>query len=207
LPPGAVAPVADTGDEAQLYLQSGAAWVGIGADRYRTGLQLAPHVDLFLLDDGFQHWALARDLDLLLLDPLDPNGGGGLFPMGSLREPRTAAARADFVLAPRKRAENTIPPGRYGAFCAIGNPASFRAVLRTLPGVEIEEFRVFPDHSPIRRRDLEGLRRPMLTTAKDATRLPAGLTGVLVVKLQLELPEEDQILERIRTLLVGGKAG
>ncbi len=101
LPAGSHAGVERTGDEAQILLRSGAAHLGIGADRYRTGQQLerelAPSV--MILDDGFQHWRLARDLDIVLIDALDPFASGAVFPLGRLREPLGQLARADaFVL-------------------------------------------------------------------------------------------------------------
>jgi tetraacyldisaccharide 4'-kinase len=57
--------------------------------------------ELIVLDDGFQHRRLARDLDLVLLDALDPFGGGRLFPAGLLREPLSALGRADVVVLSR----------------------------------------------------------------------------------------------------------
>ena len=52
-----------------------------------------------ILDDGFQHWRLERDLDIVLVDALDPLGGGNVFPLGRLREPPRSLERADvFVL-------------------------------------------------------------------------------------------------------------
>jgi len=76
--------------------------IGIGADRYRTGCALAAEgVRWFVLDDGFQHLALARDADLVLVDASDPFGGGVLLPAGRLREPPTALARADLIVITR----------------------------------------------------------------------------------------------------------
>ncbi|MGD0135627.1 MAG: tetraacyldisaccharide 4'-kinase, partial [Bryobacteraceae bacterium] len=89
-------PVSFTGDEAQIFVQSGYAHSGIGADRFVTGRLLEERYrpDLFLLDDGFQHTRLRRDLDLVVLDALNPFGGGAVFPMGNLREPLSALSRA-----------------------------------------------------------------------------------------------------------------
>ncbi len=72
--------------------------VVVGPDRYRDGLQalrrLEPAPDLFLLDDGFSHLRLHRDLDLVAFPARDPFGGGRLLPSGRLREPLAAMARA-----------------------------------------------------------------------------------------------------------------
>lgn len=54
-----------------------------------------------VVDDGFSHWALARDLDVVLLDAQDPWGGGALLPAGRLREPRRALQRARVVVVSR----------------------------------------------------------------------------------------------------------
>jgi tetraacyldisaccharide 4'-kinase len=76
--------------------------VVVGPDRWEAGRQalqrLAPEPDLFLLDDGFSHLALRRDLDLVAFPAADPFGGGRLPPGGRLREPLAAIARASAVL-------------------------------------------------------------------------------------------------------------
>ncbi len=99
-----------TGDESQLLIKSGCASVGISADRYRVGreLEVSLKPDLFLLDDGFQHWRLARDLDIVLVDALDPAGGGALVPLGRLREGLDALRRAHVVVITRCREDRPI---------------------------------------------------------------------------------------------------
>jgi tetraacyldisaccharide 4'-kinase len=57
--------------------------------------------EVLVLDDGFQHRRLARDLDIVLVDATDPWGGGHLFPRGLLREPPAALRRADLVMLTR----------------------------------------------------------------------------------------------------------
>lgn len=75
---------------------------GVGADRFATGRALATKgVDYFVLDDGFQHLQLARDVDILLIDATNPFGGGHVLPAGRLREPRSALARADIIVITR----------------------------------------------------------------------------------------------------------
>jgi tetraacyldisaccharide 4'-kinase len=74
-----------------------------GADRV-DGARVACErhaAQILVLDDGFQHRRLARDLDLLLIDALDPWGAGHLLPRGLLREPRSSLRRADAVILTR----------------------------------------------------------------------------------------------------------
>jgi tetraacyldisaccharide 4'-kinase len=71
----------------------------VDADRVRGGAEAQRQgADVVVLDDGFQHLRLERDLDLVLVDAGDPWGGGRMPPLGRLREPLTALARADAVL-------------------------------------------------------------------------------------------------------------
>lgn len=198
--PGDNAPLDLTGDEAQLFLKSGVAAVGIGADRYLSGKLIEKKVDVFLLDDGFQHWALERDLDIVVLDPYDPHAGGGVFPAGWLREGPESLLRADFVVTPRKVVRSAPPPGLYSAFCGLGNPSSFRRTLAGL-GIEVSEWREFPDHHAYRIEDFRGLTPPIVTTEKDLANLPAGAPPVVIVRIAVEIDEEAAILDRISRLL------
>ncbi|RMD56661.1 MAG: tetraacyldisaccharide 4'-kinase, partial [Nitrospirae bacterium] len=68
-----------------------------GKDRYRAGLLCRDMADLYILDDGFQHLSLYRDIDILLINSRDPFGGG-LFPKGLLREPLSSISRADVIV-------------------------------------------------------------------------------------------------------------
>ena len=79
------------------------AVVAMGADRFATGaaIEAKRPVDIFLLDDGFQHLQLARDVDILLMDASHPLTGESLLPAGLLREPVSAMARADVLVFTR----------------------------------------------------------------------------------------------------------
>jgi len=72
-------------------------------DRARGGRRALDEMgaDTLVMDDGFQHRRLARDLDVALVDALDPWGGGALLPAGALREPRSSLRRADVVVLTR----------------------------------------------------------------------------------------------------------
>lgn len=100
---GALLTATDGGDEPVLMARAlPGVSVVVDGDRYRGGLyalqNLNPAPDLFLLDDGFSHLRLARDLDLLAFPLSDPFGGGRLPPGGRLREPLASAARAHAAL-------------------------------------------------------------------------------------------------------------
>lgn len=77
----------------------------VGRNRYRSAqaplLQKSSRQLVFLLDDGYQHLALQRDLNILLLDATDPFGGNHLLPRGRLREPLNGMRRADLVVITR----------------------------------------------------------------------------------------------------------
>src|SRR5271170_1825536 len=93
-----------TSDEVRL-LQSrlgNRVQFGVGANRYEQGRELAKHgVNWFVLDDGFQHFQLARGVDRVLIDATNPFSGGRLLPAGHLREPRSALARAGIIVITR----------------------------------------------------------------------------------------------------------
>jgi tetraacyldisaccharide 4'-kinase len=98
---GLLVPWQQVGDEPALLAELlDGVGVVVDSDR-RRGARLAIDdlgADCIVLDDGFSHLALARDLDLVLLPAGDPLGGGLLAPGGRLREPLRALARADAVL-------------------------------------------------------------------------------------------------------------
>ncbi len=89
-------------DEQRLLAQSAADLVvQANPDRVRGAREARaahPEIDLFLLDDGFQHRRLQRDFDLVLIDASNPFGFGHVLPRGLLREPLSGLARADAFL-------------------------------------------------------------------------------------------------------------
>jgi tetraacyldisaccharide 4'-kinase len=75
----------------------------VAQDRFAAGKLAVErfHAEVVVLDDGFQHVQLARDLNILLLDASRPFGNGRVFPRGELREQPTALARADVIVLTR----------------------------------------------------------------------------------------------------------
>jgi tetraacyldisaccharide 4'-kinase len=90
------------GDEPMLIAQQTKASVVVGRDRVAaSNLALAnivPPPEVFVLDDGFQHWRIGRDLDIVLMSGANPLESGRLLPGGRLREPASALRRADIVV-------------------------------------------------------------------------------------------------------------
>lgn len=72
----------------------------VGQDRNRTSNKAVKLYgsDTAILDDGFQHWELARDLNIVLIDSRNPFGNGHLFPRGVLRESKRSLERADVIV-------------------------------------------------------------------------------------------------------------
>ncbi len=72
----------------------------VGSDRFQSGTLAVKRFspDLIILDDGFQHIKLKRDLDLLLFDAQRAMGSGRMLPRGPLREPKSSIRRADIVM-------------------------------------------------------------------------------------------------------------
>ncbi len=85
------------------------ALVAIGADRLAEIGRVRerdPRADLVILDDGFQHRRVARDLDLVLIDGRRPSLDTGILPMGRLREPPASLRRASAVIVTKCRADD-----------------------------------------------------------------------------------------------------
>ncbi len=94
-------------------------WVA-ASKRDAARAAVAAGADVLVLDDGFQHWAIARDLDIVTLDAARPIGNGRLLPRGPLREPLSALSRADLiVLAGAPRASSASS----SSSAAISSPA------------------------------------------------------------------------------------
>ena len=140
---------ASTSDEVQLLRARLGERValGVGADRFASGIELAKRgVECFILDDGFQHLQLARDVDIVLIDATNPFGGGHLLPAGRLREPLSSLSRADVIVITRSdhapaveaviRRNSNAP-----IFYARAHLESVRAFRREYPGMEYAEAR------------------------------------------------------------------
>jgi tetraacyldisaccharide 4'-kinase len=178
------------GDEPVLLAQRSGVPVYEGADRYQAGVMAEQNepsekMVVHLLDDGFQHRQLARDVDIVLLTQADVEDT--LLPAGNLREPLAALADADVVvlreeeadslrsvvagLAGRKRVpavwviRRTLSLGEGGAvalptrpfaFCGIARPESFTKMLAA-HGYQPMDTMAFPDHHGYNEDDIRQL--------------------------------------------------
>ncbi|HKS10580.1 MAG TPA: tetraacyldisaccharide 4'-kinase [Pyrinomonadaceae bacterium] len=179
---------AEAGDEPYLLATNllGLAAVICSADRVSAGRDAIEvfGTECFVLDDGFQHLRLARDLNIVTVDATNPWGGGQLLPHGRLREPLSGLSRADCVVLTRsdqvndlnllrkqirdligenplfqstmKPRRSPLPSGPIAAFCAVGNPNSFFAQLRNT-GYELVAEKSFRDHHVYTQKDIDDL--------------------------------------------------
>jgi len=181
---------AEAGDEPYLLATKllGSAAVICNADRISAGRYAIEtlNTECFVLDDGFQHLRLARDLNIVTIDATNPWGGGQLLPYGRLREPLPNLSRADCVVITRcdqaedlealeteiralagdnpifrssmKPLRSLLPAGPVAAFCAVGNPAAFfRQLKETDYDVVLEKS--FADHHAYTQNDVDDLIR------------------------------------------------
>ena len=178
----------EAGDEPYLLATNllGFSAVISNADRISAGRYAIEtfNTECFVLDDGFQHLRLARDLNIVTIDATNPWGGGQLLPHGLLREPLSGLIRADCVVLTRcdqaanldalreeirslirgrpvfessMRAVNAlVATGPVAAFCAVGNPKSFFEQLRK-SGYELVYEKAFADHHSYSQKDVDGL--------------------------------------------------
>src|SRR5438309_5290231 len=104
-----------TSDEIELmkFRLQGRVTFGVGKNRFAEGRRLESQhpIDVFLLDDGFQHVRLARDLDIVMLDGSRKLKEQWLLPAGRLREPISACRRADIFVVTRKTERPDIVAG------------------------------------------------------------------------------------------------
>jgi tetraacyldisaccharide 4'-kinase len=211
------------GDEPCLIHASGVP-VAVGRDRPAAAqLLLDAGCDVLVADDGLQHYRLARDVEICVIDGVRRFGNGRLLPTGPLREPMSRLQRTDLRVCNGGIAEAGEYPMQLGGgdvvaldsgsiqkladFCgrrvhavaAIGHPRRFFDSLRAA-GIEPVEH-AFPDHHDFVRTDLDfadGL--PVLMTDKDAVKcLRFAQPDWWRVPVRAELPSAffDDLIKRI----------
>lgn len=219
-------PAAVAGDEPVLIARRAAVPVVVGPDRVAAAhcLISGGAVDLVIADDGLQHYRLARDVEIAVIDARRGHGNGWLLPAGPLREPLSRLNRVDricvhglgqdFWLEPgpahcladgRTRTLGEFAPGPVHAVAGIGAPARFFDMLEAT-GLDVIRHAA-PDHHRYRARDLAfGDARPILMTEKDAVKCAAfAQANLWAVPVQTRLAEvcADAIDALLRQLVAG----
>jgi len=182
------------GDEALLLARRSGCPMTVGPDRVAAAQLLLERgdVDVILSDDGMQHYRLARDIEIAVLDGERRLGNGLCLPAGPLREPPSRLKTVDFVVC-----NGSVRPGEWSmqllageaqplcsgtakpletfagspvhAVAGIGNPERFFNMLNNA-GLSIEKH-PFADHYPYAEGELDFAdEAPVLMTEKDAVK-------------------------------------
>jgi tetraacyldisaccharide 4'-kinase len=163
----------EAGDEPFLLAKNllGIAAVISNSDRVAAGWWAVDHLktEVFVLDDGFQHQRLSRDLDIVIVDATNPWGGGRLLPLGRLREPLTALSRADCIVITRAEQVEDIA-------------STEETIHRLCPGVPIFVARMLT--SGVRSLDGEGLNSEAVRSEPLAAFCGVGNPGSFFKHLQ-----------------------
>ncbi len=222
---------ADVGDEPLLIALKARVPVVVGRRRVQAAqrlLQLHPAIDVIVSDDGLQHYALGRSLELQLSDRRG-HGNGWLLPAGPLREP--VSRRSDFYVGngvlpaaggyrmqlagdhaeriadrAQRMLLSAIPAdARVVAAAGIGHPRRFFDMLAS-HGVQLAQSIALPDHFDFSRNPFEGIEADViLVTDKDAVKCAriAALAAdrrlwAVPVEASIDGPLADQIVEKLR---------
>ncbi len=215
---------ADVGDEPLLL--SATAPVIVARDRGRgAALADADGADIIVMDDGYQNFALVKDVSILVVDAEKGFGNGRIIPAGPLRETVTGGlARADAVvllgtgapvlpgysgpvlrakLVPRN--DEMLAGRRVIAFAGIGRPEKFFGTLRAL-NVELVAAHAFADHHMFDTGEIAQLKATakeknavLITTEKDYVRLtPLDRVGIATLPIEAKFETSlDSVLNKV----------
>ena len=221
--------VLHAGDEPLLIARHTGARVRVDRDRAAAARALAAAgCDIVVCDEGLQHYRLARDIEIEVIDGRRRYGNGRLLPAGPLRELPARGARCDFRVVNGGAsgfgewsmtlvADHALPLAggralplssfagqRVHAVAGIGDPERFFGMLRGL-GIAVVPH-AFPDHHSYGTGDFEfGSRLPVLMTDKDAVKCAAFVTDAhFSVPVRADVPEAFwvSLLHKLR----GGEA-
>lgn len=217
------------GDEPLLIARRIECPVVVGESRYDAGLfaekKFGPQ--LHILDDGFQHRSLARDLDIVLLTPEDLQDD--LLPTGRLREPRTSLNRAHVLVVSGDLNASALPlsskpiwrilrdlqipgaPARPIVFCGIARPKRFVEQLQS-KGITPVEEKLYRDHHAYTDKDIDELLRlqtqsgadGFITTEKDAVNLGpriSGLGRVAIAQVTMEIVDPADAVDTLLRII------
>jgi tetraacyldisaccharide 4'-kinase len=209
------------GDEAVLMAKRSACPVVVHPDRVSAAQEIGGlGVDVIIADDGLQHYHLARQYEIAVIDGTRGFGNGKLLPAGPLREPVSRLKSVDRVLVNKsvmrsERAIRELPAGLavtdfYLKGTTIGNPGRFFTFLES-HGMQVIEH-AFPDHSRLTEKDLrydDGL--DVLMTEKDAVKygsLSIERCWYVPVEVAVDRPQDwlDELQTRLSVITLQDKA-
>ncbi|MFT6897650.1 MAG: tetraacyldisaccharide 4'-kinase [Paraglaciecola sp.] len=214
------------GDEPVLMKQHVGCPMVVDPNRPRGARYLLENHDcnLIICDDGLQHYALKRDIEIVVMDGKRRCGNGFLLPMGPLRESQQRLASVDFVVVNGSRGKNgehlmALAPGALVnvkdpsrsqplsqlsnpvvAIAGIGNPQRFFNLLLSC-SVKLKQCLSFADHHRFTAEDLP--RETLLMTEKDAVKCRSFAHDdwwYLPVSAKLTANFEQQLLSKLRNL-------
>ena len=217
-----------TGDEAQILAKLNIPFF-IDKDRSRAAKKLQEKHDcnVIISDDGLQHYAMGRDIEIAVIDGVRRLGNGLAFPAGPLREPKSRLKEVDFIVNNGGPTEGdeilmTLNPAKFihlnsgkeyvidnwpmhkqvHAIAGVGNPNRFFDLLLRL-GFEFDK-NPFPDHHKYNKRDLYYLDHlPILMTEKDAAKCK-HFNNSKIWYLSIESMIESQFMDRLEEKLNDG---
>ncbi|KUM53663.1 tetraacyldisaccharide 4'-kinase [Rheinheimera sp. EpRS3] len=219
------AAAAEVGDEPLLLAQRSGCPVVVCPDRVAAAEYLLANtkVDIIVSDDGLQHYRLARDAEIVLIDGSRGLGNGQLLPAGPLREGTWRLKQANLVVAnslPYAQAdgvmqlkaatakalcsEATLTPGPVTLIAGIGNPQRFERTALAA-GFTVTARHYFADHHKFSAADFSDIQGPLLMTEKDAVKcrdfaradwFSLGVDAALDNSLQQKL---DTLLTNLRS--------
>lgn len=222
---------ADVGDEPKLLAMKADCPIVIAPKRAEAVAMLEQQtdVDVIISDDGLQHYEMARNAEIVLVDGARQHGNGWLLPVGPLREPKTRLKSVDLVIENQgfneqgeyrlaagtiynlARPEQTIELSKIKAvhlISGIGNPNRFVDTVRGL-NLEIQSETWFPDHHPFSVDDFQQYQsiptdEIILMTEKDAvkcTEFAQGNWFVLPISAVISDALEKRIMQLVENKL------
>ncbi len=181
-------------------------------------------VDIIITDDGLQHYALSRDIEIVVVDGKRRFGNQKLMPMGPLREPLSRLKEVDFIINNGEQADNEVTMwlepqackavdgrkaclpklSKANACAAIGYPQRFFDTLQK-QNFEIDKAIAFADHHAFSKDDFKQFDNdiPLLMTEKDAVKCTTFAQPnwwYLPISAQLPASFEKQLLEKIKEI-------
>jgi len=227
----AASDTAVAGDEPVLIARRSGCPVVVAPDRCRAAVHLLSqhHCDVIISDDGLQHYALQRDIEIVLVDSRRRFGNRLCLPAGPLREPRTRLQSVDFVVYHGEAAsqryqmqlsgdhwinladpQQRLPRDAFAdqevhALAGIGNPQRFFDLVSEQ--ARLVHPHAFADHHKYRAEDLDfGDTLPVLMTEKDAVKCQLFANKqhwYLPVSAQLDASLAQAILNKLKDLADG----